>query len=474
MKSISILASLLVLSPLFLPADEVKETTPSVESKKEPQPSTLTFADQTRITGFPKTINGANRQLTLESSSLDGSATLKTDRLIEMTLDGTPPKLESDHYAIATIKKHYQQDYHDSIRGRLIQLDDKKIILDTSYAGRLTLRRSLVKSLDIYNQSPSFYEGPAGPEGWVAASGDAAEHWDFKNRSMISKDRIGIAREVQIPKKAKITFTADWKTSPYFRILFFSDDGKRSYPNSGYSLNVQRSYLSLYRHVQNARNNDIISESIRSLYNAETATFTIYLDRDKSGTCAIYIDDEEIGTWTGIDDTKTKGDWLHFVPQNENAIRFSKISVAQWDGILPRKEAKEAEKGGDDPEQPAEQEISLANGDVVTGSVKSMEEGIAFLSTSFGDVKIPVRVMRGIDLATEKDEVKMESNDIRAWFHEGGYITLKLKSLDGKTIKGYSQAWGDAEFDLNAFSRIEFNIWRPELDAARYGTDSDW
>ena len=51
---------------------------------------------------------------------------------------------------------------------------------------------------------------------------------------------------------------------------------------------------------------------------------------------------------------------------------------------------------------------------------------------------------------------------------------MKLKSLDEKTLRGYSQVWGDAEFDIDAFSRIEFNIWRPELDTARYGSSTDW
>lgn len=483
MKPFPVIASLTLASILALPAqesvaestDDKSETPPPATEKEDDgksKPSLLTFADETKISGFPSSIDGDKNQLTLQSPSLDGQTTLKTDRLLEMTLRGKPEKLDSDHYAIATIKEHYQQNYNDTIRGRLIKLDDEEIILETWYAGRLVLKRKFVQSLDIYNQSPSFYEGPDGPEGWISSSGDLSESWTFKDRAMISKGRTSAAREVEIPEKARISFTAEWKASPYFRILFFSDDGKRSYPNTGYSLNVQRSYLALYRHAQNARNNDIISESIRSLYNAESATFTIYLDRTKKGTSAVYIDETEIGTWTGTDDTLLKGKWLHFVPQNENPIRFSKISVAQWDGVLPTRKS-----GEDDDEDAADkegQEIRLANGDVVNGSVKAIDQGIASLTTEYGDVRVPVKVMRSVGLNGRKDQVIMKENDVRAWFHEGGYITLKLKSLNEKTLIGSSQAWGEAEFDLDAFSRIEFNIWRPELDATRYGSGSDW
>jgi hypothetical protein len=461
---------LLLASTLFL-VSAIPSFGEDEETSKE-RPSVLTFSDKSRISGTPKSVEAEKKQLIFDSSSLEGLTVLNTKRLLEMTLNGAPKKIEADHYALATIKGHFRDSHRDTIRGRLTNLDDKTITLETWYAGNLTLRRSLVHSLDIFNQSPSFYNGPDGPEGWVSAGGNIEKYWTFKNRTMISKARSGIAREVTIPDKAKISFTANWKSSPYFRILFFSDDGSDDYPGTGYSLNVQRTYMSVYRNAPNDRNNDIISESIRNMLEAETAEFTIYLDRSKNGTNAVHIDDKEIGTWTGVDDTKFEGKWIHFVPQNTSPIKFSNISVSQWDGILP---AKPDDDEKEDPEEKLEgQEIRLANGDVIIGSVKSIDEGQVSLSTSFGDVGVPIKLMRSVALSEEIDEVRMEKNDVRCWFHEGGYITVKLKSLDEKTLRGYSQVWGDAEFDINAFSRIEFNIWRPELDTARYGSSTDW
>lgn len=440
--------------------------------------SVLTFADKTRISGTPKAVDGENKLLTINSPSLQGETTLKTNKLLEMTLTGDPKAFESDHYALATISNHHRDSHLDSIRGRLIHLDDKTITLDTWYAGKLTLRRSMVRSLDIFNQSPSFYDGPNGPEGWVASDGDVEKSWTFKNRSMISKSRTGIARQIDIPDRAKISFTAEWKTSPYFRILFLSNDGSLDYPSSGYALNINRTYLSLFRNEPRARNTDVIGEQIRNIREAEMAEFTIFLDRSKEGTSAVYIDKMQIGTWDGIDDTALEGNWLHFVPQQSgNAIKFSNISVSQWDGTLPPAVLKTENEDGEDLEAEKElegQKIHLANGDVVIGNILKIEKDMVFLSTSFGDVRVPVKRMRSVGLSKETDEVRMEPGDIRAWFHEGGYITIKLKSLDDKTIKGYSQVYGDAEFDINAFSRLEFNIWRRELDPARYGASTDW
>lgn len=484
MKTTLLLSTSLLLGCLHCFAEPESEAVVKPEATAEdtakepvaPKPSILTFADKSRITGFAKGIDSTKSELTLESPSLLDETRLKTDQLLELTLNGTPQEIESDHYVLATIKKHFRDPHMDTIRGRLVALDDDTITLETWYAGQLTLKRSMVQSLDIFGQAPSFYNGPNGPEGWVAAGGDLDKYWTFKNRSMISKDRSGIARKIEIPEKAKITFTADWRSSPYFRILLFSNDGSQDYPGTGYSLNVNRTYLTLYRNVDNGRNNGVISESIRNLINAESAEFTIYLDRSKQGTNAVYIDDQEIGNWTGVDDTVLNGEWIHFIPQNPTPMKFSNISVAQWDGQLPTKpeEAKDADNGVPKPAALPGQKIHLANGDVIIGTVSTIDDGMAKLKTGFGDIGVPVRLMRSVALPEIEDQVRMETNDVRAWFHEGGYVTIKLKSLDEKTIKGYSQVWGDAEFDLNAFSRIEFNIWEQDLNALRYETGSDW
>ena len=61
---------------------------------------------------------------------------------------------------------------------------------------------------------------------------------------------------------------------------------------------------------------------------------------------------------------------------------------------------------------------------------------------------------------------------MRAWLREGGRITFRLDSFDRDTLTGYSQTFGEVEFKLNAFSRLEFNIYNEELEALR--GSSNW
>ena len=169
---------LLLASTLFL-VSAVPSFGEDEETSKD-RPSVLTFSDKSRISGTPKSVEAEKKQLIFDSSSLEGLTVLNTKRLLEMTLNGAPKKFEADHYALATIKGHFRDSHRDTIRGRLTNLDDKTITLETWYAGNLTLRRSLVHSLDIFSQSPSFYNGPDGPEGWVSAGGNIEKYWTFK------------------------------------------------------------------------------------------------------------------------------------------------------------------------------------------------------------------------------------------------------------------------------------------------------
>ncbi len=437
----------------------------------------LLFSDQTSLTATPLAVDGEKKTIRLTSPSLDGEVSLKTDQLLEISIAGAPPKpADSDHCAVATIKPRFEQRPQDSIRGRLVALDDEFITLDTDYAGKLKLKRSMVQSLDIYGQMPTFYNGPGTSDGWTASNGNVEDAWEFRRRAMISRTRTGIARKVHIPERAKISFQVEWKSSPRFSFLFLSDDGETTRPDEGYALRFQATYASLTREGKdNPRNSNIFGETVRSLRKKTSATITIYLDRRKDGSNAVYFDKELISTWTQTDDTVLKGEWMHFVPQQVNPLRFSKISISQWDGNLPlAPNEKVDEKENRFGDELKGQKINLVNGDTVIGEIDGIKDGLVLLKTSFGKAAVPIRRMSTITLASEEDQPKMYPADVRAWFHEGGFVTLRLSSMDRKSIKGYSQVFDQAEFQLSAFSRIEFNIWSNKLDPDRYSPTRDW
>nr|NIP94978.1 hypothetical protein [Akkermansiaceae bacterium] len=116
--------------------------------------------------------------------------------------------------------------------------------------------------------------------------------------------------------------------------------------------------------------------------------------------------------------------------------------------------------------------IRLQNGDLVVGQVGQIIDGVLDIKTKHCDMKIPVGRMRSVNLATgEYEEPIRKKGDVRAWLREGGRLTFRLDSFGADSIKGYSQTFGDAEFKLNAFSRLEFNIYNEEFESMR-GADN--
>ena len=437
--------------------------------------SRLTFLDQTVISGTVTHIDPEKGILKMTSPFLKGEAVLKMDELLDIQLNKDADIPESDHHALATVEHHYDNPFEDTIRGSLIGVDDQSVTLHTWYAGKLKLDRFMVKALDIYANSPSLYHGPNGLDGWVSSGRQLKNDWSFKKRALVSKTNNSIAREVEMSERSKFSFRAHWQDDAYFRATFLSTSGKSRHPSSGYSLQVNRTYLNLSRNGQN----NLMHQSAPQLREQTNALFEFYIDRRPEGKNAIYIDGKKFHEWDGVDDTAMKGKWILFSPQTSNkAIKISDIIVSLWDGRLPIITDAENPDATGLFEGMEGQRIDLANGDSLLGKIMGVNEGATKVKTSLGDVIIPVNRLRSFQLHESEETLKeprMYKEDVRAWFTEGGFVTLKIARLNDKKIAGYSQVFGDAEFDLTAFSRIEFNIWDNDLNEERDGGgDGDW
>ncbi|MDA8980933.1 hypothetical protein N9268_01860 [Akkermansiaceae bacterium] len=439
--------------------------------------SQLVFSDQTTISGTVNEVNIKAETLQFTSPFLKGENQLKTNSLLDLqlNLEAEPP--ESDHHALATIAPHYDHPMQDTIRGLLVGVDNESVILDTWYAGQLKLKRAMIRGLDIYANSPSLYHGPKGLEDWVTSGNKLEDEWTYKKGSLISKGNYSIAREIEMGERSKLSFRVQWRTNPQFRITFLASSGKQNYPSKGYSLGLARTYLTLNRRGAGRDRNDLFSKSMQEFRSQESAAFEIYLNRSPEGKSALVVDGKLITEWDGIDDQKDMGKWLVFGTQGSSPIKVSKISVSLWDGRVPSSpDTDEAAEGIFEGMEG--QRIDLANGDALFGEITGVKEGQTAIKTSLGNVVIPVGRLRSFELHKEGDENLEEPRrwpgEVRAWFTDGGYVTLRLNSLTDKKISGFSQVFGDAEFDLSAFSHIEFNIWDEELNEERSGNDSDW
>src|SRR4051812_30428782 len=110
----------------------------------------------------------------------------------------------------------------DQLQGALVSYDGDKVVLETWYAGRLTIpNKSIAMIVPLGAPRPVIFEGPAGLEGWTmgkvnnAAILDSGE-WFYHNGAFYAAKSASIARDVKLPDTASLSFDIEWRG--YFHI----------------------------------------------------------------------------------------------------------------------------------------------------------------------------------------------------------------------------------------------------------------
>jgi hypothetical protein len=432
--------------------------------------SVVRFANGDQLSGQIASLDTG--VLAWEATVFERPAPFFLKQVLDITLTGEAPAVKADHEATVTLTRG------DVVRGQLIAANDKTVALDTWYAGRLEFNRLMVESIRIDEPAALLYRGPTSLDGWVRTEEDKA--WTYNRLAFVSKGPGSIARPALLPEECVVTFDAEWKADAFgLKLVLFSDDAEDSSPSSGYELSFQRGSVFL----RNCRSNQGFIGNSHSSALAESGRISVEVRASrKTGRISLHVNKRIIDVWSDPDFARGKfGDALHFISQNTMPIRISRIGVAAWDGQVsdlpePRPGMMRHWGIGGPREIPRtspkkeirEGRMELANGDSIEGEVMSIDNGTITVKTPLGEVRLPVSRLRTISLPkVDPEEAIRKEGDVHAWFPDGGRITFRLDSLADGKITGFSQNFGTATFSLPAFSRIEFNIYDPDLEEKR-------
>jgi len=415
---------------------------------------------------------GLNKEghLVWNSETLHSEVPLHLDKILEMSLrSNNQPPSTAPHIAKVTLTNG------DTLHGELLALDDKEVTLQTDHSGLLKIRRSMSSKLDITKSERTLYSGPYDFDEWTVADADS-DAWSLQNGHLVSREGSSIARPFDLPDKAHFSFTLTWRSSLRFRLLLRSDDEETSQPDNCYDLVYNRRFVYMRKRWTgpNGAGSRIIGQSanIQELNEKETARFDFYLDR-KAGTIAFYVDGKQAQVWSDeAPDDGTFGKMIHFIAEDGYPVRVSRIELSEWTSAnLP-----DDRQAGIVNEEALEegQQIILQNGDVLVGDVGLVKDGVLEVTTAHTPIKVPIERMSSVHL-TDKSDANYEEpirkpGDVRAWFRSGGRITFRLDSFSDGKLEGFSQTFGTATFDSNAFSRIEFNIYNEDYRSLRQET----
>ena len=172
----------------------------------------LTLADDARLTGTVRSINEAGvvelaSVLSPEPLHLMAGAVAKVEFSAPESVPhppGTLIELTNGDLLPATIES----------------LDDKNLTVATADAGRMTIPRVALKSMQLgVHKRRVIYAGPKNLEEW-SRDGDGAKSWTFANKSLVSSGPAKASKNFETPQQFILKFTLKWQGIPGFQIFF--------------------------------------------------------------------------------------------------------------------------------------------------------------------------------------------------------------------------------------------------------------
>lgn len=440
-------------------------------------PMTARFNNGDSITGNLTAID--DQSIIWDSEFFTQPQSLNLDRLVDISLltGDTVDLPDGDHIAVLTLTNE------DVVRGSLVSLDNKEIKLTTSYADDLVFRRDMVAALTIEEKPEIHYAGPSTIEEWNT---DEEGDWTLEGSELVSKSSSSISRDMGVRDRFKVAFDVEWRGNARFRVFTCADNTELDEIGNCFELVCQSNYA--YMRKRTKRNGRVEPVNI-----GNTGGMREFQEREKvrveilhdliSGRIRFILGGRVVADWRDDSPGVGKlGGALHFLSDSGKEIRISRIRVSSWDGNIDGKwkEGGMDPFGNDEPEIEDDEDqypigVVLRNGDNIKGETVGIDEGSVKLKTDLGEFELPVSRLRRFALRTPEDAANPEltwkpilrNGDIRAHFIEGDHITFQLIGFGDGTIRGKSQTFGEAEFKLSTFNRLEFNLYATD-------DDGDW
>jgi hypothetical protein len=356
----------------------------------------------------------------------------------------------------------------DELPGNIVSLDDKTLTFDTWYAGRLTIPRAMLRRITpLSGANSSIYEGPTSLDGWTIGRMGAGRSWLFRDGSLIGTNYGSIGRDVKLPDISSVAFDVVLRGNNQFSVGIYSDHADNF--GNCYLLQLSSGYAELQRYSRTAGSNPLGNTQMQNVMRLDKSHIELRTNKEKKSIWLL-VDGKIAKEWTDTADFNGAGTSLIFACQPGAYVKISNIKVSKWDGRFDDSSSPDTQTDQD--------AMQLANEDKVSGHLESIQDGKAKLSSAYAELNIPMERIEQVDMATaHSDQAKPTPSDVRAYFPEGGSVTMLLDSWDPKQgcIGSSPNFNGKASFTPNAFTRILFNLPAQQQDqnADDSGVDSD-
>ena len=430
-----------VLAEIETDAPDAEEKTgedSGAQHDSPPPPDILEFKNKDTLHGFMMSYS-PDKGLALRSPEAESEIVFKPDNLKSLIFGRTPRLLENADVSVALTNG-------DELAGKLVDLNAKTLVLDTDYAGTLSIPRPMVATITPRGNSGALCAGVGKKADWKVMRNNDGASFDVVGRILKMSGYTMVARKIDFPDKCRIDFKMDIRGNRQLTVCAYMDDRG----GCGVFLNIMPSRV--YLRVRSKNSSWGSSSSIKPL-NANPLRITVLLDK-QAGAFTLIINDKTVETWSH--QFAINGKFFGFATQGGSEAKISDLKIRKWDGTLPAKKKKTAE-------ETAKATFVFINGDKVSGVLKSIKNGVAALATEYAEMKVPMKRVAMILMPRKGARTaRRNTGDAKFIFEDGSALTLDVERIADGVARGKSENFGKADFKLDVFSKIEFNIYDDE------------
>ncbi len=422
-----------------------------------PPPQAILFRNGDLLTGQLESITPADG-LRWRHADATAAIQFQPGALAEIHLGApAPPPVTAPSFCYVRLTNG------DELSGNLKSLDEQQVVLDTWFAGSLTLPRARVASLRPAGPTPrAVFAGPDGLEGWTMGKSLPGNlnpaQWHFVNGAFVATQPASIARDVKLPPSSTLEFDLAWRGQFALAIALYTDSLQPvrlaqtadEPPFGGFyslQLNSYSTQLLLVRHKEAVR--QLGMAVIPQFQQTNQARIAIKSSREQK-TITVLINGVVAKQWADTEGFGGEGTGIRLVHQGQGPLRLTNLRVSEWDGRLEENVAALVPNVKNDVGR-------LANRDSVAGRLVEVKGDKFRFAVADSFIEIPLDRIAQVDFATDRAQTApLQAGDIRVFFTGRGSLTFALESWTEQAVKVSSANFGKAEFLPKAFSRILF------------------
>ena len=345
----------------------------------------------------------------------------------------------------------------DLILGDLVSITPEAVLIDTQAAGRITVPKKAVRSVNLGKSSDVLLENDfalGDMASWAAKKGA----WTLTDGAIVCESRgSGNLIYAKLPQSESVTMVARVRSlsdEPVHCDLVLFADKAGPVDSSGRSYGASSVVASISDgswHVTttSANGGSGSSGSSRSSTSGGTIRFSY---EPSSGGTRLWMDSMSVFDRRNGPQVSSG----RFVALCASApLRIEYVAVLR--GIVPPSSDAKA----DDATPAGKTEVEFANGDHLTADDVVLADGQFTVTTSYGQVRCPAGSVRCIAFGGGKSTppARPQKGDVRVTT-VSGRLTLRFEGLAADNLIGHSDCLGDLTLRRSEVRETKFNLAR--------------